>query len=462
MKPLCKLFLDWDRMDNYSFLILILIGLPVFLAVYRLIPVKGQRAALIVGSFLCLLIYDGFSAKSVLFMLASTLINYGFLSIQTRIKNKNKRKSFIWFVSLFNVAILVLAKLLGAGILGISFYTFTVIALQIDMYKSREYLSLAEHMSFLMAYPKLMMGPIARLDEFRESMDKLDHEHGLNAKNLENGLKTFIIGLSMKVLLADQLYTMWYSICVSGITGLHFSTAWLGSYAYMLELYLDFWGYSLIAIGLGEMLGLTIPVNFNDPYVSKTVAEFWRRWHVSLGQWFRDYVYIPLGGSRKGPFSTIVNLLIVWALTGIWHGMGISFMCWGMMLGLIIIIEKFTPLGRLQNTKVIGHIYIVLLMPITWMIFAHTDAKEMFGYLGCMFGLYPAGATPAKAQFFRYLMDYWYLLLIGIALLTPYPAKLYRKVKDSLWSLPVFVALFWLCIYILYSSSSNPFLYMAF
>lgn len=449
-------------MDNYSFLILILIGLPAFLAVYRLIPAKGQRTAITAGSFLCLFIYDGFSVKSVLFMAASVLINYALLRIQLRMKGRRARLSFLWFTALLNVAVLAAAKLTGAGILGISFYTFTVIAMQIDVYRSREYVSLSEHMAFLMAYPKLMMGPIARFEGFRESLEKLKTEHGLNAANLENGLKTFIIGLSMKVLLADQLYTLWYSICVSGVTGLHFSTAWLGAYAYTFELYFDFWGYSLIAIGLGQMLGLTIPVNFDEPYISKTVGEFWRRWHVSLGQWFRDYVYIPLGGSRNGTLRTIVNLLVVWALTGIWHGLGLSFMCWGMLLGIIIILEKFTPLGKLGKTKVAGHIYIILLMPVTWMIFAHTDAGEMFGYLGCMFGIYPEGATPAKAQFARYLADYWYLLLIGAALLTPFPAKLYRRIKDSLWMLPIFAALFWLCIYVLYTSTSNPFLYMAF
>lgn len=449
-------------MTNLSNLILILVGLPAFLIIYRLVPVKWQKSVLIAGSLIYYIVYSDFSILAISFMLISAILNYLLLFPLNRINKPLIKKVYIWAIVLFNVGILCASKITGVTVTGLSFYIFTLIALQIDLYRQYEEIGFVDFLTYIYAFPKLAMGPITRYSEQKDKIKLLDKEYGLISKSLRSGIKLFILGLGMKTIIADQLSTMWNSICVSGVLGITTETAWLGALAYSLELYLDFWGYSLMAVGLGKMVGLQIPRNFDAPYTSKTVSEFWRRWHVTLGAWFRDYIYIPLGGSREGKLKTVVNLMIVWAITGLWHGGSINFLLWGGVLGLIVVLEKLTPLGKLSNTKVIGHIYVIVILPITWMIFAHSNLNDMWIYLKVMFGMYSQGASPANGQFVRYMRDYWYLLLMAIFVVSPPAASLYEKIKKHKWGAIVYVLIFWASIYLMYSSTSNPFMYAAF
>lgn len=445
-------------MENFNFLILILIGLPTYIIVSYLAPIKWQKIILVVGSLLFYIFCSKFSFTAFLFLLVSSYVNCMFN--KALIKN---HKSFLLFIFVvINIAAWIGAKILGVEILGISFWTFTIIGALIDSYKYKTDIELKDWLIFVFAFPKLMMGPIARYNKLESDIKRLDKYSCIVSSGVEEGLKLFILGLAMKTLIADELGTMWNSICVSGVLGISTATAWLGAFSYTIELYMDFWGYSLIAIGLGKIIGLSIPENFNDPYMAKSVSDFWRRWHITLGTWFRDYVYIPLGGNREGKFGTVTNLLIVWVLTGLWHGLGLNFILWGLVLGIIIIFEKMTPFGKLVEKNWIGHIYLPVVMLFTWMIFAMNDVNDILVYIKCMIGIYSPDAIPANGQAMRYLFEYWPQLLAGIALMVPSLHNIFKKISNKKVTNILLIAIFWICIYVMYTSDSNPFMYAAF
>lgn len=450
-------------MSGLGYILLILIGLPIYLTISHLANARWQKAGLIVGGFLFYIIFSDMRIWSLVFLIMSATINFIFSRIlYKRDKESVLRKINLFLIIILNIIPIVVMKITGFTVIGISFYTFTVIALQVDIYRSYEDIRAKEYYAFLFAYPKLAMGPIMRYEEVRKSFRLMDKKRLVNAESVAIGIRTFTVGLSMKILVADQIQTIWNAICVSGTSGITWQTAWLGAFVYELELYLDFWGYSLIAIGLGEMIGMKIPRNFNNPYVSKSVSEFWRRWHITLGKWFKDYIYIPLGGSRRGKLFTILNLSVVWIVTGLWHGIGFNFIIWGIILGFIVIVEKLSFAHKISETKIIGHIYVWFIMPITWMIFAHSDLGEMWAYIKCMFGFYPSGANPADGQFIRYLRDYWYYLVMGLLLMTPYPRRLYKAWKRTWWSSFIYVALLIMCIYVIYAGADTQFMYAVF
>ena len=234
----------------------------------------------------------------------------------------------------------ILPLLKAALPLGISFYTFQMVSYQLDCYweKVPEKVGLLEFATYICMFPQLIAGPIVRYGEIAERMK----ERRIRIRDLENGLKLFAVGLGLKVLLANQIGTLWNTIMTAGPGNLHVMVAWLGALAYSFQIYFDFWGYSVMAMGLGKMLGFRIPRNFDNPYASRSIAEFWRRWHITLGSWFREYVYIPLGGNRKGSARTVFNLFVVWALTGFWHGADWNFLLWGIGFFLVISLEKKT------------------------------------------------------------------------------------------------------------------------
>jgi len=449
-------------MANISNLILILLGLPAFLLIYRFVPVNWQKIVIIVGSLIYYIVYSDFGILALAFMLCSAFLNFLFQIPFGKIEKPTLKKIYIWLIVFINVVPLCVVKITSVSITGISFYTFTIIAFQIDLYRKYEKISLCNYLTYIYSFPKLAMGPITRFSEIQKNIENLEKEHGLVSKSLRGGIKLFILGLGMKTIVADQLSTLWNSICVSGVMGITVQTAWLGAIAYSLELYLDFWGYSLMAVGMGKMIGFRIPYNFNAPYNSKSISEFWRRWHITLGSFFKDYIYIPLGGSRAGTLRLILNLSIVWLITGLWHGININFLIWGIVLGLLVIIEKTTSLKKISDTKVIGHIYVLFIIPITWMIFAHSNLSDMVVYLKCMFGIYSAGASPASGQFIRYIQDYWYWLLIAIFITTPYAAKAYDYIKRRKWGTIFYIIVFVFSVYLMYSTTSNPFMYAAF
>lgn len=344
--------------------------------------------------------------------------------------------------------------------LGISFYTFQMISYQIDccrgtIEKRAGFLSFA---TYVCMFPQLIAGPIVR---YGEVADRLASRR-VRIRDLENGLKLFTLGLGLKVLLANQIGTLWNLIMTAGAGRLHPLVAWLGAFAYSFQIYFDFWGYSVMAMGLGKMLGFSIPRNFDHPYISRSLSEFWRRWHMTLGSWFKEYVYIPLGGSRKGAGRTVCNLFVVWALTGLWHGAAWNFVLWGIVFFLMLSLEKRTFGKRLEQSIVLGHIYTVLLIPVTWVIFAITDMGQLAGYLGNLVGYHSEGILVGVTQLLRYLKEYGVLLIACVIFATPLPAKLYWKWKDRWFAVLILLGVFWWSVREIVMGSNNPFLYFRF
>lgn len=344
--------------------------------------------------------------------------------------------------------------------LGISFYTFQMISYQIDCYRGTiaKRAGLLSFATYVCMFPQLIAGPIVRYGEVAERMAS----RRVRIRDLENGLKLFTLGLGLKVLLANQIGTLWNLIMTAGAGRLHPLVAWLGAFAYSFQIYFDFWGYSVMAMGLGKMLGFAIPRNFDHPYISRSLSEFWRRWHMTLGSWFKEYVYIPLGGSRKGTARTMCNLFVVWALTGLWHGAAWNFVLWGIVFFLLLSLEKRTFGKRLEQSLVLGHIYTVLLVPVTWVIFAITDMGQLAGYLGNLVGYHREDILVGVTQLVRYLKEYGVLLIACVIFATPLPAKLYWKWKDRWFVVLFLLGVFWWSVREIVLGSNNPFLYFRF
>ena len=272
----------------------------------------------------------------------------------------------------------------------------------------------------------------------------------------------FVAGLGYKVIIANNIGGMWRDVTGIGFDSLSTPYAWLAAIAYSLQLYFDFYGYSLMAKGMGRMMGFTIPDNFNDPYISVSMTEFWRRWHMTLSSWFRDYVYIPLGGSRCGRMRTFFNLLVVWLLTGLWHGADWNFLIWGLVIFVIIAIEKLGLKNFLDKNRIAGHIYMLLLIPLFWSIFAITDLSQLGGFFSRLF---PFGAQPefvVHLDVAVFLKQYGVLFLAGILLSTPLGRKIYLRIKDNALGAVVLCAIFALSVYFLCIGLNDPFLYFRF
>ena len=238
--------------------------------------------------------------------------------------------------------------------------------------------------------------------------------------------------------------------------------AWLGAFSYSMQLYFDFYGYSLMAVGLGRMLGFKLPQNFNMPYMAKSIREFYRRWHMTLGRWFQKYIYIPLGGSRRGLAVTLRNLLIVWLLTSFWHGAGAHFFFWGLGLCLFIMLERIMDMGGvLDRSKVFGHLYVLFVVPLTWVCFAIPDLGDLRTYFGRLFG-FVAGVNVKAGDFLQALQNYGLYLLVGVLLCTPLPKKLFERFKNNFFGMVILAILFWMCVDRIYSAGNNPFMYLRF
>lgn len=460
--------------------------LPVFMIIYLVSPAKYRNVILLLGS---LIFYGVGEPYFVLLLVFSVLINFGlgafmFWEPKRPMKNRkksrrNRKKLSLILALVLDFGMLFVFKywdftaeninaVAGQGILpilsltlplGISFYTFQMVSYQIDCYREtiKEPAKFVPFAAYVSMFPQLIAGPIVRYDEVAERMQ----ERKITAKGLERGLKLFVAGLGSKVLLANQVGTLWNAIMTAGAGNLSVPVAWLGAFAYSFQIYFDFWGYSLMAMGLGKMLGFRIPRNFDDPYASRSISEFWRRWHITLGRWFREYVYIPMGGNRKGAVRTVLNLFVVWALTGLWHGASWNFVLWGILFFVILSIEKCRIGKKLENTKVLGHIYVILIIPVTWVVFAITDTRQLGAYLGNLIGLCSTKIVGTQ-NLFRYLKEYGVLLLLCILFSTPYPRKWYRKWKDRWFVVILLLLIFWLSVHELVIGSNNPFLYFRF
>ena len=280
---------------------------------------------------------------------------------------------------------------------------------------------------------------------------------------IEDGLRFFIIGLAFKVLLADHLSMLWRDIGTIGYESISTALAWLGAYTYSMELYFDFWGYSLMAAGIGVMLGFPFIVNFDQPYGSRNVSEFYRRWHATLGSWFRDYIYFPMGGSRKGNLRTVLNLLTVWLITGFWHGVTLNFILWGMIIFVIILCERFI-LTRLPKFLggLIGRINVLVLIPLTWVVFALPDNGMLSTYFMRLFPFFGVGVSINQGDFIKNVGIYGIVLGTGLILMIPAVYGFFVKHRKN----PVFTVglllLFWACVYSLSNAAGNPFMYFKF
>lgn len=447
--------------------------LLLFMIIYFIAQSKYRNGILLAGS---LIFYGIGEPKFVWIMLASVMLNY----VLSKRIYQYKGKGLLIVTILLNVAVLGWFKYLDFGIeninailgkswltpleialpIGISFYTFQILSYQVDCYKGKikRQVTFIEFATYICMFPQLVAGPIVLFEEVEANLQ----EREVTAEKIEDGLKWFTFGLGLKVLLANSIYTLWNTILSAGTIGLGASVAWLGAIAYTFQIYFDFWGYSLMALGLGKMLGFTLPENFKQPYISKSIAEFWRRWHITLGRWFREYVYIPLGGNRKGKIRTIVNLFVVWALTGLWHGASWNFVIWGISFFVFIAIEKLFLGKWLERSKVIGHLYVIFLIPISWVVFAISDFTTLKQYLGSMFGHTSGKVLMGMSQFQNYVHTYWWLLLICIIFATPLPYNLFRKQRQKPWMIAILVGIFFLSVYEILKGSSNPFLYFNF
>ncbi len=459
----------------FSSIEFLLLFLPVFLIIYQLFPDKMKNGVLLIGS---LIFYALGEIGYLVLLMVSVLINY-FLGLhlerpprqkgkrnkQKQKNNNRKRKVILLAAVAMNVGVLALCKAVMDGStlpLGISFYTFQILSYLIDVYRGEQTRerSFIRFATYVTMFPKLVSGPITGYGQVRERL----HKRKFGLEGLQAGLKTFTVGLAAKVLLADRLGLLWREVQVTGFESISTPLAWLAAIAYSMKIYFDFYGYSLMAVGLGRMLGFELPENFRLPYMAGSVREFYRRWHITLGNWFCKYIYIPLGGSRKGELRTVFNLLVVWALTAVWHGSTTNFLIWGLLLWLLIVFERqLQALGARKilskgPMRAIPHLYLWAVIPVTWVCFAVTDPYQLPVYLGRMLGV-TDGIRVSAGDWLRALETYWYLFGFGALACTPVLHKLYRRWKDSVIVTFLLVALFWLCVWRLQVEGNNPFMY---
>ena len=466
----------------FSSLLFLFRFLPAALLLYFAAPRSWKNAVLF---FISLIFYAWGEPVYLVLMLFSTLVDYTHGRMVERWKNQGK-----WGLARGAVASSAVINLLLLGFfkygdfliqnvnllfhtslaplnlplpIGISFYTFQTMSYTIDVYRGetqvqRNLLSFGAYVSM---FPQLIAGPIVRYQGVAEEVD----DRRVTADDFARGVRRFTAGLGKKVLLANNIGLLWEEILAIQPGERTLLTAWLGAAAFAFQLYFDFSGYSDMAIGLGRMLGFHFPENFNYPYLAKSITDFWRRWHMTLGTWFREYVYIPLGGNRKGRARQVLNILLVWLLTGIWHGADYPFLFWGLYFAALLILEKFL-LGRyLARLPVWGQrIYTLVLVLVSWVIFSLDSGRAILSYLGAMLG---RGGLGAGRDFYL-LQNYGILLLILAVGCTPVPRrlaeKLCRRLGDRQWILETgfFAAVFFLCLVYLSADAYNPFLYFRF
>ena len=387
----------------FSSFVFLLVFLPLVLLLYYICPGRVRNLLLLIAS---LIFYAWGEPVYVLIMVFSIFFDYVNGRLIERFKNRNspwKAKAALVIDLCGNLAILGFFKyadffignlntITGAGIsllhialpIGISFYTFQTMSYTIDVYRG---VVPAQHniltfATYVTLFPQLIAGPIVQY----KTVEKELTERKVTLRDFSEGAFRFSVGLAKKVLLANQIGSLWDTI--SRLNQMSVATAWLGAVAYTFQIYFDFSGYSDMAIGLGRMFGFHFLENFNFPYMSKTITEFWRRWHISLSSWIREYVYIPLGGNRKGLARQLINIMIVWMLTGLWHGANWNFVLWGIYYGVLLMIEKLFLLKWLEKLPDwVGHIYTLFLVVIGWTIFAQTNLQQLGAYLKTMFGI---------------------------------------------------------------------------
>lgn len=454
---------------TFSSIIFLAWFMPFFFLIYYLVK-EAYRNWVILAFSIVFYVYGTLrNPIAIVLLVASVFVNYG---IAIGMNEKKHRKPLFITGIVLNVGILFIYKYLGffAGIfvrginmkymlpLAISFYCFQAISYLSDVYRKRVEAekSLLDFAVYMIAFPQLIAGPIVRYPKLKA---ELKHKV-ITKERILSGIEVFILGLSIKAILADRLGGLWSNIGAIGYESISVGLAWLGIVAYSLQLYLDFAGYSMMAIGLGKMMGVTYPDNFYYPYMSTSMTEFWRRWHMSLGNWFRDYVYIPLGGNRKGKGRTYLNLFIVWTLTGFWHGADWNFILWGAMLFLIIANEKLWLGKLLKDKKVLGHIYMAILIPLSWMVFAISDLPELGVYAGRLIGI--GGENVFFGDTLKFFGQYGAFVVVGLACSTMYPRVFFHMIKRKVVRYGILLALLGVSVYMVYMGMNDPFMYFQF
>lgn len=456
--------------------------LPIFLVGYYLTPPRYRNVTLVAGS---LIFYAIGSGWYTLLLILSALINYTLSHAITRAKVRDPHRAKLLFILglIYDFGMLVVFKytnfLIGNlnGLLsvfhvslpaaklilplGISFYTFQVTSYLIDVYtkKVRPASSLLELGTFVCMFPQLISGPITNFGEMQPQIQK----RRVDATMLEDGIQTFILGLGAKTLLANPMGGLWNNLGVIGYDSISTPYAWLGAFAYSFQIYFDFSGYSMMAIGVGKMLGFQLPQNFNLPYMSGSAAEFWRRWHMTLGRWFKNYIYFPLGGSRKGSLKTIRNMLVVWAFTGLWHGASWNFVLWGLIFFVLLVLEKNVYGKFLERTHILKHAYIIFIIPLTWMVFAISDMHQLGTYFTRLFPFLSSQETQSNTRdVMLALHNYWKILIPCVLFCTPLPLHYYKKYRKSGFCLIILILIFIFSIRAMMTQTNNPFLYFQF
>ena len=453
----------------FSSLNFLFIFLPITMIVYFLVPFTVKNIVLLIAS---IIFYAWGEPVYVILMVLSILYNYVAGLQMEKTFDKRQRKNQLILAVVVNIALLGFFKYAGfiagtfgsdwAGLplpIGISFYTFQALSYIIDVYRGGVSVqkNIINFATYITMFPQLIAGPIVRYKDIAKSFTN----RTITMAKTGQGIERLILGLSKKVILANNLGILYTTI--QGLDERSFLTAWLGAIAYTLQIYFDFSGYSDMAIGMGKMLGFNFPENFDYPYLAKNITEFWRKWHMTLSGWFREFVYIPLGGNRVSVARHILNLLIVWALTGLWHGASWNFVIWGLYYGVILIIEKYILIPLCKNIPgVIKHIYAMILVIIGWVIFSNTDFSQMGVYLGNLFG---GGVTSfADSDFIYYLRSNLILIVLSIICCAPVIRSLIVKISKKIPALAVVICviLFLVSVSFLVAGTYNPFLYFRF
>ena len=469
----------------FSSLTFLFAFLPITLILYYLVPKKAKNVVILISG---LVFYAWGEPIYVLVMILSTFIDYTAGRIIDKYDDRPKIRTACLLVSLImNIGLLATFKYLGfiiealnAGFgiaipnpnlplpIGISFFTFQSMSYTIDLYRRQIKVqkNAASFMAFVTLFPQIVAGPIVRYEDIQNEID----DRTITEKMIGDGISRFIVGLGKKVLIANNIGLLWTEIKAMDYGEISAVTAWLGILAFTFQIYFDFSGYSDMAIGLGKMMGFHFPENFNYPYMSHSVAEFWRRWHITLGDWFKSYIYFPMGGSRKGLPRTIINLLVVWTITGIWHGASWNYILWGLLFFVFITFEKLSQYPKKFKSKAAVTAYRILSLLIIllgWVLFRAEDLPRAWEYIRCMFCLDHNAAGDALAAFI--LKDSAVIYILGILFSIPIIPFIAEKTKDSKFK-PLLDGLGFACLMVIFAASIcfsvtgsyDPFIYFNF
>lgn len=454
----------------FSSLFFIFFFLPVFFVLYYIVPSKFKNLILLIFS---LLFYSWGEPIYILILLFSSLVDYtnGFF-INKYKDNKLKKKIFLIISIIVNLSLLGIFKysnfiisnlsLVGFHLkspnialpLGISFFTFQTMSYSIDVYLGniKYEKNFINFMTYVSMFPQLVAGPIVRYSDISKELNK----RTLSFSNFSDGVFKFLTGLFKKVLIANNMGLI-FNLITHDINGISLSTAWVGSLSFAFQIYFDFSGYSDMAIGLGKMMGFNYPENFNYPYIAKSITDFWRRWHITLSIWFRDYVYIPLGGNRCSKKRQIFNMFVVWFLTGLWHGASWNFIIWGLYFFILLVIEKYI-ISKISIPDIIRRLIFIFLILISWVIFAFDDINVLITYLSKMF----INKNIIDNTTIFYFKNYFIFFVSAFIFSTPIIKKIKRtKIIDSLIVI-IYLILFIITVASLVGDSYNPFLYFRF